>query len=69
MQNGAVIYSTRNWPDSRFAGMQARMEQYLTPSDTKIIVPAGEMKRTTVSVTTPDNGISGVMAGGVSFTS
>lgn len=66
--NGAVIYSTRNWPDSRFAGMQARMEQYLTPSDTKIIVPAGETKRTTVSVTTHDNGISGVMAGGVSFT-
>lgn len=66
--NGAVIYGTQNWPDSRFAGLPARMEQYLKPTEPNVTVPAGTVRKTTVTLVTPDNGISGVMAGGVTFT-
>ena len=65
--NGAVVYGTQNWGENHFVNLPARMEQLITPEAKTVTVPAKGSASTSVSVKTPDNGISGVLAGGVSF--
>ncbi|MFL4499416.1 WxL protein peptidoglycan domain-containing protein [Weissella sp. MSCH1] len=65
--NGAVVYGTQNWGENHFVNLPARMEQLITPEAKTVTVPAKGSATTSVSVKTPDNGISGVLAGGVSF--
>lgn len=69
--NGAVVYGTQNWGENHFVNLPARMEQLITPEAKTVTVPAKgsatTSATTSVSVKTPDSGISGVLAGGVSF--
>ncbi len=65
--NGAVVYGTQNWGENHFVNLPARMEQLITPEAKTVTVPAKGSATTSVSVKTPDSGISGVLAGGVSF--
>lgn len=53
--------------ENHFVNLPARMEQLITPEAKTVTVPAKGSVTTSVSVKTPDSGISGVLAGGVSF--
>lgn len=66
-ENGTIVYASKDWPATKFSGMSERMENLIVPSEGDITVGAKETRTTTVDVKTPENGISGILAGGVSF--
>ena len=66
-ENGTIVYASKDWPATKFSGLSERMENLIVPSEGDITVGAKETRTTTVDVKTPENGISGILAGGVSF--
>ena len=66
-ENGNVVYTSENWPNTDFINLPTRMENHLTVSDPVVTLAPKESKQVTATLTMPASPIDGTIAGGVGF--